>query len=72
LYFGVLPPNSLGIKARRLAETIKEQVGKDYSETCDDVRADRKYIVYGGDGAFPLGRGATMISLRKLMQLITA
>jgi predicted AAA+ superfamily ATPase len=48
------------------------KVGKHYSETCDDVGAARKYIVYGGDDAFPLGRGVTMISLRKLMQLITA
>ncbi|TVP77283.1 MAG: hypothetical protein EA353_10580 [Puniceicoccaceae bacterium] len=46
--------------------------GKHYSETCDDVGADRKYIVYGGDDVFPLGRGVTMIFLQKLMQLITA
>jgi len=45
--------------------------GKHYSGTCGDVGAYRKYIVYGGDDAFPISRGVTMISLQKLMQLIT-
>jgi len=48
------------------------KLGKHYSEICGDVGAERKYIVYGGDDEFPLGRGVTMISLRKLMQLLTA
>ena len=38
-----------------------------YSQTCDDVGATHKYIVYGGDDEFPVG-DTTVISLPLLMQ----
>jgi len=44
------------------------KLGKHYSGTCDDVGADHKYIVYGGEDAFPVGKDVTLISLQKLMQ----
>jgi len=44
------------------------KLGKHYSQICDDVGATRKYIVYGGDDAFPIGRDVTVISLPQLME----
>ena len=49
---------------------LAPKLGKHYSATCDDVRADRKYVVYGGDDHFPVGADVQMISLRKLMREI--
>jgi hypothetical protein len=46
------------------------KLGKHYSATCDDVGADRKYIVYGGDDEFPIGKGVHMLSLPRLMHKI--
>jgi len=43
---------------------------KHYSATCDDVGADLKFIVYGGEDEFPVGKSVSMISLPKLMRLI--
>lgn len=39
-----------------------------FSQTCKDVGAAYKYIVYGGKEEFPLGEDVRMISLHKLMQ----
>ena len=41
--------------------------GKHFHQTCEDVDAQRKYIVYGGDDEFPIGNDVRMISLQKLM-----
>lgn len=49
---------------------LAPKLGKHYSATCDDVRADRKYVVYGGDDHFPVGADVQMISLGKLMREI--
>ena len=43
------------------------KLGKHYSQTCDDVGATRKYIVYGGEDEFPVG-DVTVLSLARLMQ----
>jgi len=44
------------------------KVGKHFNNTCEDVDATRKFVVYGGDDEFPVGDGVTMISLRQLME----
>jgi len=41
---------------------------KHYSQTCDDVGATQKYVLYGGDDEFSVGRDVTVISLLKFMK----
>jgi len=51
---------------------VAPKLGKHYNQTCEDVGATRKYVVYGGDDEFPIGGDARMISLPKLMQALQA
>ncbi len=48
------------------------KLGRHYSQTCDDVGAARKYVVYGGDDEFPVGNDVSVISLPRLMEKIQA
>lgn len=41
-----------------------------FSETCKDVEATAKLVVYGGNDEFTVGDGVTVISLPRLMQKI--
>ena len=43
------------------------KLGKHFSRICDDVGATKKFVVYGGDDEFPIGKDVTMISLPRLM-----
>ena len=47
---------------------LAPKVGKHYSQTCDDVGATHKYILYGGDDEFPVGNDVQIISLSGLME----
>jgi uncharacterized protein len=44
------------------------KLGKHYSQTCDDVGAAHKYILYGGDDEFPVSTDVKIISLSGLME----
>ena len=46
---------------------IAPKISKHYSRICDDVGANKKYVVYGGDDEFPVG-DLTFISLVGLMK----
>jgi hypothetical protein len=35
---------------------VAPKIGRLYSQTCDDVGATHKHILYGGDNEFPVGR----------------
>ena len=48
------------------------KIGKHFNQTCEDVGATRKYVIYGGDDEFPIGNDVRMISLPKLMQALQA
>jgi hypothetical protein len=48
------------------------KLNKNFSQTCEDVQATRKYVVYGGNDSFPIAHGVTVISLPKLMDVILA
>lgn len=48
------------------------KIGKHYSQTCDDVGATHKFVVYGGDDEFPIGNNVRMISLPKIMEKLAA
>ncbi len=49
---------------------VAPKVSKVFGQTCDDVEANKKFVVYGGDEEFSLGDGLTMISLPALMKKI--
>ena len=47
---------------------IAPKPGKHYHQTCDDIGATHKFVVYGGDEEFPIGNNVRMISLPKIME----
>ena len=47
-------------------------LSKHYRQTCADIGAARRYIVYGGDDEFPIGDDIRVISLPKMMQLLAS
>jgi predicted AAA+ superfamily ATPase len=47
---------------------VAPKIGKHYSQTCDDVVATHKYILYGGDDEFAVGNDVKIISLSGLMK----
>lgn len=44
------------------------KLAKHFKQTCEDVGATQKYVIYGGDDEFPVGEDATVISLVKFME----
>jgi uncharacterized protein len=59
-------PNS-EIWAVEIKHGTAPKLGKHFSQTCNDVGATHKYVVYGGDDEFPIQNDVRMISLNKLM-----
>ena len=49
---------------------VAPKLGKHFHQTCEDVGATRKYVVYGGNDEFPIGNDIRMISLPKLMRAL--
>lgn len=47
---------------------VAPKIGKHYSQTCDDVGATNKYILYGGNDEFAVGNDVKIISLSGLMK----
>lgn len=47
---------------------VAPKLGKHFGQTCTDVGATRKYVVYGGDDEFTVGDGVTVIPLRGLIK----
>lgn len=64
-------PNG-AIWAVEIKHGVAPKIGKHYSQTCDDVGATHKFIVYGGDDEFLIGDNVSMISLSKLMEKLVA
>ena len=48
------------------------KLSKHYSQTCSDIGATHKFVIYGGDDEFPVGDNVCMISLAKIMERIIA
>ncbi len=44
------------------------KLDKHYSQTCEDIGATKKFIVYGGDDEFPVKDDVTVISMSKFME----
>lgn len=47
---------------------VAPKIGKHYSQTCDDVGAKQKYVIYGGKEEFPASSDVNVISLMNLME----
>ncbi len=47
---------------------VAPTLGKHYGQTCDDVGATHKYVVYGGDDEFPVGEDVVVTPLPKFME----
>ncbi len=60
-------PNS-EIWAVEIKFGVAPKLGKHFSQTCNDVGATHKFVVYGGDDEFPIGDNIRMISLPKIME----
>lgn len=66
----VIKMPSSEIWAVEIKHGVAPKLGKHYSQTCGDVDATKKYVVYGGDDEFPVGDDVTVISLPKIMDKI--
>ncbi len=64
----VIRMTSSEIWAIEIKHGVAPKLGKHYSQTCDDVGATHKYILYGGDDEFPVGNDVNIISLSGLME----
>lgn len=60
------------IWALEIKHGVAPNLGKYFSNTCDDVGATHKFVVYGGDREFPIGKNVWMISLPKIMEKLIA
>ena len=67
----VIKMPSSEIWAVEIKHGVAPKIGKHYSQTCDDVAATHKYILYGGEDEFPLGNDVNMISLARLMERLS-
>jgi predicted AAA+ superfamily ATPase len=56
------------IWAIEIKHGVAPKLGKHYSQTCDDVGATRKYVLYGGNDEFPVGTDVNVISLPGIMK----
>lgn len=64
----VIKMPSSEIWAIEIKHGVAPKIGKHYSQTCDDVGASHKYILYGGEDEFPVGNHIKIISLPGLME----
>jgi len=64
----VIKMPSSEIWAIEIKHGIAPKIGKHYSQTCDDVGATHKFILYGGDDVFAVGNDVKIISLSGLME----
>ena len=44
------------------------KISKHYNQTCKDVSATHKFVVYSGNDEFPISNNVQMISLPKIMK----
>ena len=64
----VIKMPSSEIWAIEIKHGVAPKIGKHYSQTCDDVGATHKYILYGGDDEFAVRNDVKIISLSGLME----
>lgn len=63
LEFSVTEKWAIAIK-----RSSEPSLSKGYYNACDDIQADKRYVVYAGQDSFSLGQDVTAISLTGLME----
>jgi uncharacterized protein len=59
-------PNS-EIWAIEIKYGVAPKIGKHFHQICEDIRASRKYVIYGGEDEFFITNDVKVISLKKFM-----
>lgn len=59
------------IIAIEIKRTLSPKLSKGFVNGCEDIRATQRYFVYGGDDHFPINSHTRVVSLRKIMEIIT-
>jgi predicted AAA+ superfamily ATPase len=54
--------------AIEIKRSSSPSLSKGFHIACDDIKADKRYVVYSGKDKFPLANGAVAIPLPTLMQ----
>ena len=67
----VIMPSS-EIWAIEVKHGVAPKINRHLSQTCNDVDATHKFIVYGGNDEFMIGNGLTVISLPLLLERIVS
>ena len=53
--------------AIEIKHSVAPTITKGFHLACKDVKATRKFVVYGGNDEFPIANDTTVISLKKLL-----
>lgn len=64
----VIKMPSSEVWAVEIKHGVAPKLGKHFSQTCEDVGATHKYVVYGGEDEFPAGNNVKVISLPRMME----
>ncbi len=64
----VIKTPSSGVWAVEIKYGVAPKIGRHYSQTCEDVGARYKYVLYGGEDEFSVGNGIKVVSLSGLME----
>jgi uncharacterized protein len=51
---------------------ISPKVSRGFYEACEDIEAEKRFLVYSGEDSFPLGRDIEVVGLREMVELVTA
>ncbi len=63
----LLKLSSKELWAIEIKNSVAPKIKKGFHLACEDVRATRKYVVYGGVDEFPIENGTVVISLKNLL-----
>ncbi len=63
----LLKLSSKELWAIEIKSSVAPKIGKGFHLACKDVEATEKYVVYGGDDEFPIGKDTVVISLKNLL-----
>ena len=53
--------------AIEVKHSLAPKLGKHFNETCEDIGATHKFVVYSGDDEFGIGNDVQVISLRRML-----
>ncbi len=63
----LLKLSSRELWAIEIKNSVAPKVKKGFHLACEDVKATRKFVVYGGTDEFPIGNGTVVIALKNLL-----